>query len=114
MSLENSLGGYASEIQKLWRGYDKPALFPEAGATSLVHEPGTPGYVTEYHNAVWAGLANGLCATPFWWEYWPEPPVDPLRLTPDERWQTSVSPFRSGRGPTTRIQRSPIATSLSC
>ena len=63
-------------------------MFPEAGATSLVHEPGTPGYVTEYHNAVWAGLANGLCATPFWWEYWPEPPVDPLRLIRDERWQT--------------------------
>lgn len=86
--LRVSYSAFAAEIQKLWRGYDKPALFPEAGATSLLHEPGTPGYVFEYHNAVWAGLANGLCATPFWWEYWPESPVDPLRLIRDERWQT--------------------------
>jgi hypothetical protein len=22
-----------------------------------------------YHNAIWVSLANGLCATPFWWSY---------------------------------------------
>lgn len=22
-----------------------------------------------YHNALWVSLANGLCATPFWWAY---------------------------------------------
>jgi hypothetical protein len=22
-----------------------------------------------YHNALWASLTNGLCATPFWWTY---------------------------------------------
>ena len=85
--LRISYSAYAAEIQKLWRGYDKPALFPEAGATSFYHEPGTPGYLTDYHNALWVGLANGLCATPFWWEYWPEQPVDELGLIRDQRWQ---------------------------
>jgi hypothetical protein len=28
-----------------------------------------PGYLAMYHNALWVGLANGLCCTPFWWAY---------------------------------------------
>jgi hypothetical protein len=28
-----------------------------------------PGYLAMYHNALWVSLANGACATPFWWSY---------------------------------------------
>lgn len=79
---------YATEIQKLWQGYYKPALFPELGAHSTFHWPGSPGYTTHYHNALWVGLANGLCATPFWWEYWPEgSDADNLGLIRAESWK---------------------------
>jgi hypothetical protein len=30
-----------------------------------------PGYLATYHNALWSSLANGSCATPFWWNYSP-------------------------------------------
>ncbi len=85
--LRISYSAHAAEIQKLWHGYDKPAIFPEAGAANFNDRPGTPGYLIDYHNALWVGLVNGLCATPFWWEYWPEKPVDKLRLIRSDRWQ---------------------------
>ncbi|NWF82602.1 MAG: hypothetical protein HXY18_02085 [Bryobacteraceae bacterium] len=39
-----------------------------------------PGYSEMVHNALRAGLANGLCATPFWWANGPY--VNGAFLTP--------------------------------
>jgi hypothetical protein len=60
---------YAKQTQDLWNGFNKPALIGECGYDHTFYEPGMPGYLEMYHNAIWAGLANGLSATPFWWSY---------------------------------------------
>jgi hypothetical protein len=46
-------------------------MIGECGYDHTYYEPGMPGYLETYHNALWAGLANGLSATPFWWSYGP-------------------------------------------
>jgi hypothetical protein len=62
---------YVKQAQDLWSGFEKPAIVGECGYDHTWHEPGTPGYLAMYHNALWAGLANGLAASPFWWENGP-------------------------------------------
>jgi len=58
---------YATQTQNLWGGFDKPAIIGECGWDHTYHEPAMPAYHEMYHNALWAGLANGLSMTPFWW-----------------------------------------------
>jgi hypothetical protein len=60
---------YATQAQNLWKGFPKPAIFGECGWDHTYDEPGTPGYLAMYHNALWVSLANGVCCTPFWWAY---------------------------------------------
>lgn len=60
---------YATQARNLWRGFQKPALFGECGWDHTYYEPGMPGYLAMYHNALWVSLANGTCCTPFWWAY---------------------------------------------
>ena len=60
---------YAKQTQDLWNGFAKPAIVGETGYDHTYYEPSMPEYMALYHNALWAGLANGLCATPFWWAY---------------------------------------------
>jgi len=67
--LQFSYRNYATQTQKLWNGFGKPAIIGECGWDHTYYEPGMPGYLAMYHNAVWVSLANGLCATPFWWSY---------------------------------------------
>ncbi len=67
--LQLSYRNYAIQTQNLWNGFDKPAIVGECGWDHTYYEPGMPGYLAMYHNALWASLANGLCATPFWWSY---------------------------------------------
>jgi len=67
--LQLSYRNYAAQAQKLWSGFSKPAINGECGWDHTYHEPGMPGYLAMYHNALWVSLANGLCATPFWWAY---------------------------------------------
>ncbi len=67
--LRMSYQNYATQTQNLWSGFDKPAIIGECGWDHTYYEPGMPGYLAMYHNALWAGLANGLCCTPFWWAY---------------------------------------------
>ncbi|MCL4179224.1 MAG: DUF5060 domain-containing protein [Verrucomicrobia bacterium] len=67
--LRSSYRNYAVQTQKLWEGFDKPAIIGECGWDHTYYEPGMPGYLAMYHNALWAGLANGLCTTPFWWAH---------------------------------------------
>jgi len=62
---------YAKQTQDLWSGFDKPAIIGECGWDHTYHEPAMPGYQEMYHNALWAGLSNGLSMTPFWWAYGP-------------------------------------------
>jgi hypothetical protein len=58
---------YAKQTQDLWNGFNKPAIVGECGYDHTYYEPGMPGYLEMYHNALWVSLANGLSATPFWW-----------------------------------------------
>jgi hypothetical protein len=67
--LQISYRTYAKQTRDLWRQFDKPAIIAETGYDHTYYEPGTPGYLALYHNALWSTLANGACATPFWWSY---------------------------------------------
>jgi hypothetical protein len=69
--LRYSYGNYATQTQNLWRDFEKPAIIAESGWDHTYYEPGMPGYRAMYHNALWASLANGACATPFWWAFSP-------------------------------------------
>jgi hypothetical protein len=69
--LKFSYLNYAKQTQDLWSGFDKPAIIGECGWDHTYYEPAMPGYQEMYHNALWAGLANGLSMTPFWWAYGP-------------------------------------------
>lgn len=67
--LKLSYMNYITEIRKLWNGYEKPAIIGETGWDHTFYEPGMPGYLAQYHNTLWASLANGLAMTPFGWSY---------------------------------------------
>ena len=67
--LQLSYRNYATQTRNLWTGFEKPAIIGECGYDHTYYEPGMPGYLAMYHNALWVGLANGLCCTPFWWAY---------------------------------------------
>lgn len=67
--LAQSYNTYAGEISKLWSNYNKPAIIGESGWDHTFYEPGMPGYLALYHNALWACLGAGSAATPFWWAF---------------------------------------------
>lgn len=71
---------YAKQTQELWKGWEKPVIIGECGWDHTFHEPAMPGYAEMVHNALWAGLANGLSATPFWWANGPY--INGAYLTP--------------------------------
>ncbi|MEO6329708.1 MAG: hypothetical protein ABIO55_12280, partial [Ginsengibacter sp.] len=67
--LAQSYSTYAGEVTKLWNGYEKPAIIGESGWDHTFYEPGMPGYLALYHNALWASLSSGAAMTPFWWAF---------------------------------------------
>ena len=67
--LTSSYFNYAQEIRKLWNGYEKPAIIGETGWDHTFFEPAMPGYLAQYHNALWVSLTTGCAMTPFWWAY---------------------------------------------
>jgi hypothetical protein len=67
--LTNSYTNYAGEIARLWKGYNRPTIIGETGWDHTFYEPSMPGYLAQYHNALWVCLANGTAMTPFWWAY---------------------------------------------
>jgi hypothetical protein len=67
--LAQSYSIYAGEVSKLWNGYEKPAIIGESGWDHTFYEPGMPGYLALYHNALWASLGSGAAMTPFWWAF---------------------------------------------
>jgi len=69
--LQYSIRNYATEAQWLWQGFRRPSIIAETGGLHTYYEPGSAGYTEIYHSALWTSLANGVCATPFWWAYLP-------------------------------------------
>ena len=67
--LTHSYNNYSGQIARLWSGYEKPAIIGETGWDHTYFEPGMPGYLAMYHNALWATLASGTAMSPFWWAY---------------------------------------------
>ncbi len=67
--LAHSYTNYAVQIGKLWNGFEKPAIIGETGWDHTFYEPGMPGYLSLYHNALWVTLATGTAMSPFWWAY---------------------------------------------
>ncbi len=49
--------------------YAKPGIIGETGYSSVNVPVNTPQYTELFHNALWSSWANGLAATPFWWDY---------------------------------------------
>ncbi|HCU21254.1 MAG TPA: hypothetical protein DF818_18630 [Bacteroidales bacterium] len=67
--LIHSYRNYATENQKLWHGYGKPVINGETGYAHTFYEPSMPGYLAQYHNALWVTLATGSAMMPFWWAH---------------------------------------------
>lgn len=67
--LKSSYNNYAREIRKLWQGFEKPAIIGETGWDHTFYETSMPGYLAQYHNALWVSLATGAAMTPFWWAH---------------------------------------------
>jgi hypothetical protein len=67
--LVSSYTNYAGEVGRLWKGYTKPVIIGETGWDHVFYEPSMPGYLAQYHNALWVCLASGTAMTPFWWAY---------------------------------------------
>ena len=67
----SSVNLYATLTQDFWNGWEKPAMYGEAGYTDIYggFAPGTANYTTSYHNTLWTSWANGLAITPVWWDY---------------------------------------------
>jgi len=60
---------YHGQVRKLWNNYEKPAIIPETGWDHTFYEMSMPGYLAQYHNALWVTLAAGSAMSPFWWSY---------------------------------------------
>ncbi|MFH0757970.1 MAG: DUF5060 domain-containing protein [Bacteroidota bacterium] len=78
--VRSGLANVVSESRKLKSKGDRPAFFGEAGYTSMLTDVATEAYTWEMHNAFWAGLANGLASTPFWWDFTSKDVISPERM----------------------------------
>jgi len=68
-SLVHSYRNYNGQIRKLWNGWEKPCIIPETGWDHTFYEMQMPGYLAQYHNAIWVSMASGTAMSPFWWAY---------------------------------------------
>jgi hypothetical protein len=55
-----SVSNFASTIQRLWNGYEKPCIMGETGANRSARYA---------HRALWAGLSSGISVTPLFWSF---------------------------------------------
>lgn len=62
---------YRNVTRQFWNQFEKPGIFGEAGYTNNYgnFSPGSNKYEIMYHNALWVSWANGLAATPMWWDF---------------------------------------------
>ena len=68
-TLRSDMYNFAWASRRFWDKFAKPAIFGEAGADLTYYKPKSKEYHISYHNQIWASLANGLAATPVWWDY---------------------------------------------
>lgn len=68
-NVHDGLYNVAEAFRGLKLSGTRPAMFGEAGYTSMFSTAGSDEYTQEFHNAFWAGLAIGMASTPFWWDY---------------------------------------------
>ena len=67
--LTYSYRNYHSQVNRLWKGFHKPAIIPETGWDHTFYEMSMPEYQTQFHNAMWVCLGSGSAMSPFWWSY---------------------------------------------
>ncbi|MDR3712822.1 MAG: DUF5060 domain-containing protein [Puia sp.] len=67
--LTRSYANYSIQVDKLWQGFEKPAIIAESGWDHVFYDPSMPGYLSLYHDAMWVCLCSGTAMTPFWWAY---------------------------------------------
>ncbi|MFZ5940713.1 MAG: DUF5060 domain-containing protein [Bacteroidota bacterium] len=67
--LASSYRNYHAILDRLWKNYEKPVIIPETGWDHTFYEMSMPGYLAQYHNAIWVAMASGSPMTPFWWAY---------------------------------------------
>ncbi len=68
-NVRDGLYDAVNEMKNLKKAGNRPAIFGEAGYTSMFSSASSSDYTYEMHNAFWAGLTNGLASTPFWWDF---------------------------------------------
>ena len=68
--IRSSLWTYQQVTRQLWEDFEKPAIMGEAGYRNTYGNfpVGSDEYLAVYHNALWVSWANGLAATPVWWD----------------------------------------------
>ena len=67
--MRSDMYNFAWASRRFWDGFEKPAIFGEAGADLTYFKPSDKLYHQSYHNQIWAALTNGLSSTPIWWAY---------------------------------------------
>jgi len=67
--MRSDMYNFAWAGRRFWNGFEKPAIFGEAGADMTYFPPKDKLYHISYHNQIWAALTNGLSSTPVWWAY---------------------------------------------
>ncbi len=69
--MRSSMYAYEYITQKFRQEFEKPSIFGEAGYTNSYgnYSPGSANYTAAYHNSIWVSWANGIAATPIWWDY---------------------------------------------
>lgn len=69
--LRSSLWIYGNIAQQFRQHFNKPGIYGEAGYTDNYGNftAGSADYIKMYHNALWVTWANGLAATPLWWDF---------------------------------------------
>ena len=68
-TMRSDMYNFAWASKRFWDGFEKPAIFGEAGADLTYYKPGSKEYHVSYHNQIWASLTNGLAGTPVWWNF---------------------------------------------
>jgi len=79
-NVRDGLYDAVNEMKNLKKAGNRPAIFGEAGYTSMFSSASSSDYTYEMHNAFWAGLTNGLASTPFWWDFTTKSVYTPERL----------------------------------
>jgi len=68
-TMRSDMYNFAWASKRFWEGFEKPAIFGEAGADLTYYKPDSKEYHISYHNQIWASLSNGLAGTPVWWDF---------------------------------------------